>query len=45
MKMYQLKCPSCGATIEVELDRKYMFCTYCGSKIYLDDNIIRIEIN
>ena len=44
MKMYQLTCPSCGATVEIEQDRKSMFCTYCGRQIYVDDGIKRIEI-
>lgn len=44
MKLYQLKCPTCGATVEIEQDRKIMFCSYCGSKIYLDDGIKRVEI-
>ena len=44
MKMYQLNCPACGATVEIEQDRKSMFCSYCGSKIYLDDGVKRVEI-
>lgn len=44
MKMYQLNCPACGATVEIEQDRKSIFCYYCGSKIYLDDGVKRVEI-
>lgn len=44
MKMYQLNCPSCGATVEIEQDRKSMFCTYCGNQIYVDDGVKRVEI-
>lgn len=44
MKMYQLICPSCGATVEIEQDRKSMFCAYCGNQIHVDDGIKRIEI-
>ncbi len=44
MKMYQLNCPSCGATVEIEQDRKSIFCTYCGNQIHIDDGIKRIEI-
>ena len=44
MKMYQLNCPACGATVEIEQDRKSMFCSYCGSKIYMDDGVKRVEI-
>ena len=44
MRMYQLNCPACGATIEIEKSRKSCYCTYCGNKIYLDDGVERIEI-
>ena len=44
MRMYQLNCPSCGATVEIEQDRKSMFCTYCGNQIHVDDGIKRVEI-
>ena len=42
--MYQLICPSCGATVKIEQNRKSMFCTYCGNQIHVDDGIKRIEI-
>ena len=44
MKLYQLICPACGATVEIEEDRKSMFCTYCGSQIHIEDGIKRVEI-
>ncbi len=44
MKAYQLSCPACGATIEIDKDRESCFCSYCGSKILIDDNIQRIEV-
>ena len=44
MELYQLKCPACGGTIEVEKDRDSCFCSYCGTKISVDDEIHRIEI-
>ena len=44
MKMYQLNCPACGATVEIEPNRKTMFCSYCGCQIYVDDGIKRVEI-
>lgn len=44
MKLYQLNCPACGATVEIEQDRKSMFCTYCGSQIHVNDGIKRVEI-
>ena len=44
MRMYLLKCPECGAELEVEPERVSCFCSYCGSKVYLDDNTKRVEI-
>ena len=37
MKLLSMKCPECGATLDRPDDRKMFFCTYCGSKILLDD--------
>lgn len=36
IKMVSLKCPECGANLEIE-ERKQCFCQYCGTKIMLDD--------
>lgn len=44
MKMYQLKCPACGGTIEIEKNRDCCFCSYCGTKVYVDDETHRVEI-
>lgn len=44
MKFYSLKCPQCGADIDIEEDRKMIFCQYCGSKIVIDDEVNRSEI-
>ena len=44
MKIYQLRCPACGGTIEVEKNRDSCFCTYCGTKVYIDDEIHKVEI-
>lgn len=45
MKLYQLKCPACGGNIEIEQDKEYCFCIYCGTKIYINDGTQKIEIN
>lgn len=37
MTLYQLKCPGCGAVLDVdESTIDVMLCKYCGSKILLD---------
>ena len=38
MNMKTLKCPSCGASIDIDIQgRDSVFCSYCGQQIYLDD--------
>jgi DNA-directed RNA polymerase subunit RPC12/RpoP len=37
MKLLSMKCPECGAILDIPDDRKTFFCTYCGNKILLDD--------
>ena len=44
MKAYTIKCPECGATIDVYSEREKIFCTYCGTQIILDDEIDRKEV-
>lgn len=44
MKMYQLNCPACGATVESEQERKTIFCKYCGCQIHIYDGVKRVEI-
>ena len=31
--LFNMKCPSCGATMQFDSSRAFMFCTYCGSKV------------
>ncbi len=45
MKIIKMKCQSCGANLEVDPNREYMFCKYCGEKQLIDDGTIRVEIN
>ncbi len=44
MKLYQIKCPACGGNINVEEEKKFWFCPYCGTKVYADDEVKRVEI-
>lgn len=37
VKLVHLYCPQCGASLEVEADRKFCFCSYCGAKAVIDD--------
>lgn len=33
-----VKCPECGATLEIEEERKQIFCSYCGTKIMIQND-------
>lgn len=37
MKIIELKCPNCGASLNISNDVDRCFCTYCGSPIVLYD--------
>lgn len=43
MSLIVAKCPSCGANLEIDNSRDYMFCQFCGTKIV--DQVQKIEIN
>ena len=44
MKLVNTNCPNCGANLQVDEDRTFCYCEYCGSKILIDDDNIHIEI-
>lgn len=47
MKSNVLKCPNCGAPIEIENDLDVFFCKYCGYKIILEgqtDAVINAKV-
>ena len=37
IKTVSLKCPECGANLEIDDGRKQCFCQYCRNKIIIDD--------
>ncbi len=37
MRVIDLICPGCGAPVSATGDRKYVFCSYCGRQIYLEE--------
>ena len=42
MKLINLRCSNCGADLQVDPDRKQVFCSYCGTKLLVDDETINI---
>lgn len=36
-KLLTIKCPGCGANLNIEEGRNECFCSYCGSKILIND--------
>lgn len=40
MKIIPITCPNCHANVEVQEGKQYCFCTYCGTKLFLDDEAI-----
>ncbi len=39
MALKPAKCPSCGANLTIEEERKKAFCTYCGTPFVVEDAI------
>lgn len=38
-----MKCPACGGDLNIETDRDFLFCQFCGAKLMRDDRKIVIE--
>lgn len=38
IKMVAMKCPQCGADLEIDPTRKTIFCNYCGAKILIQND-------
>lgn len=39
MELLAAKCPNCGANIELDKNRDVLYCSYCGTKIIVKDEI------
>ena len=37
------KCPDCGAELDYDSDREFMFCQYCGAKIMVEGHTKHTE--
>lgn len=36
MNIKKMTCPSCSATVDIDLEKPASFCVYCGSKLSID---------
>lgn len=45
VKIVNLTCPGCGARLEVDMDRKMAFCSYCGAALPVDDEIQKVQLD
>lgn len=45
MSLVSAKCPNCGASIQVDNERKEAFCSYCGGKVEVQEAIGKVRID
>ncbi len=38
IRFVSVKCPECGAALDVEEGRKQIFCSYCGTKVLIEND-------
>lgn len=39
MRLVMLKCQSCGASLEVDDDQRWVTCQYCGSRFLVENDV------
>lgn len=45
MSFVDIKCPNCGASIQLDASREVGYCSYCGSKVQIQKEIKRLKID
>lgn len=45
MSLVNVKCPNCGAEIQLDSSREEGFCSYCGSKVLVKEAINKVKID
>ena len=43
MKIVSMTCPNCGATLQVDADKKNLTCSYCGNNLFIDDEVQHVQ--
>lgn len=44
MKLIDVTCPKCKATMKVDKSKKELNCEFCGNKILIDDEVKKVKI-
>lgn len=39
MKLIDMTCPKCGAQMLVGMDKEMLFCSHCGGKLMIDNEV------
>ena len=42
MKLVEMRCTNCGAELEIDPERKQVYCSYCGTRLMVDEKAIHI---
>lgn len=45
MRIVNVKCPGCGASIQLDADRETGFCSFCGSTVKVQEAIQKIKFD
>ena len=43
MELKKIKCPSCGGELNIPEDSDEMKCSFCGSKVIIDDKATEVR--
>lgn len=43
MKIVNMVCPNCGASLQVDADKKNLTCNYCGNNLFIDDEVHHVQ--
>ena len=45
MKLISLKCPGCGASLQVDTSRTTAVCPYCHTQFLIDDEVRKLQLD
>lgn len=43
MRLIDLKCPSCGASLQIDMEAQQAFCPHCGHQLIVDDGRMKAD--